>query len=257
MIKKTLKYSLITLLWLCIWQGAAMAVGEELLFPSPLSVGRRLLEMMTEARFYKTVAISLTRILLGMLIGTAIAILGGTLTACSRLARDLFSPLLAVVKATPVASFILLLVLWISRDKTPLIIAAMMVVPVVWSNVESGIRNTDKTLLEMAKAYKMSAAARVKHVYLPSVSPYFFASLRSGLGMAWKAGIAAEALLLPLVSIGKMIADARVSLETADLFAWTVVVIILSVVIEKTMVALLSRVLKRHGMSGKGALQNV
>ena len=254
MIKKTLKYALITLIWLIIWQIMAVAVGEELLFPAPLSVAKRLIALCATADFYKTVALSLSRILLGMVIGTLIGILGGTLTAFSRLARDFFAPLLAVVKATPVASFIILLVLWVSRDKTPLIIAAMMVVPVVWSNVEQGIKSTDKQLLEMARAYKMSPASRIFSIYLPCVTPYFLASLRSALGMAWKAGIAAEALLLPLISIGKKLSDARVSLETADMFAWTVVVILLSIVIERSMMALFKLVSRSRAFGTKGGV---
>ena len=252
MIKKIIKYSVIALLWLGIWQIIAMAVGKELLFPTPWAVLVRLGELMLTADFYKTVGYSLLRILIGMIIGTLIGALGGLLTAFSRLARDFFAPLLAVVKSTPVASFIILLVLWISRDVTPLIIALMMVTPVVWTNMETGILNTDKALLEMARVYKMSRAAKIRHIYLPSIAPYFIASLKASLGMAWKAGIAAEVLLVPLISIGKMISDSTILLETVDLFAWTVVVVVLSVIIEKLMVFLLKITLKKYSFESKG-----
>lgn len=255
MIKKALKYSLITLIWLVIWQLIAMVVGQDLLFPAPWAVAVRLGELMLTSSFYETVGYSLLRILLGMVIGTLIGALGGLLTAFSHLARDFFAPLLAVIKSTPVASFIILMVLWISRDLTPLFIALMMVTPVVWTNVETGILNTDKALLEMAQTYKMSCAAKIKHIYLPSITPYFVASLRSSLGMAWKAGIAAEVLLQPIISIGKMISDSKNLLETVDLFAWTVIVVILSVVIEKLMVFLLKITLKKHSFDQKGGVK--
>jgi NitT/TauT family transport system permease protein len=71
--------------------------------------------------------------------------------------------------------------------------------------------------------------------------------------MAWKAGIAAEVLLQPLVSIGKMIFEAKYTLETVDLFAWTVIVVVLSVLIEKAMVALFKAVLKKHSAEMGGA----
>lgn len=254
MIKKALKYSLIALIWLGIWQLIATVVGQELLFPTPWAVLLRLGELMLTADFYKTVGYSLLRILIGMIIGTLIGALGGLLTAFSRTARDFFAPLLAVIKATPVASFIILMVLWISRDVTPLIIALMMVTPIVWTGVETGILNTDKALLEMAEAYKMSRAASIRHIYLPSISPYFFASLRSSLGMSWKAGIAAEVLLQPVISIGKMISDSKILLETVDLFAWTVVVVVLSVIIEKLMVFVLNIALKKHSFESKGGV---
>ena len=244
MIKKLCKYAAISLLWLGIWQIVSMIIGKELLFPSPVAVAVRLFELMLTSEFYLTVGLSLLRILVGMVIGTLIGALGGLLTAFSRIARDIFAPLLAVVKSTPVASFIILMVLWISRDITPLIIALMMVTPVVWTNVETGILNTDRSLLEMAKVYKMSRADKIKHIYLPSISPYFLAALKASLGMAWKAGIAAEVLLQPIVSIGKMISDSKILLETTDLFAWTVVVVVLSVIIEKTMVFVLKKAMK-------------
>ncbi len=256
MIKKICKYTAISLLWLGIWQLVSMIVAQELLFPSPIAVAIRLFELMLTQDFYKTVGLSLLRILVGMLIGTLIGALGGLVTASSRTARDFFAPLLAVVKSTPVASFIILMVLWISRDITPLIIALMMVTPVVWTNVETGILNTDKSLLEMAKVYKMSRADKIKHVYLPSIAPYFLASLKASLGMAWKAGIAAEVLLQPIISIGKMISDSKILLETTDLFAWTVVVVILSVIIEKAMVLVLKKAVKYAPEEQKGGAQN-
>lgn len=256
MIKKSLKYSIITLIWLGIWQLAAILIDNALLFPTPISVAVRLFELMLTASFYKTVGLSLLRILVGMLLGTFIGTLGGLLTASSKIARDFFAPLLAVVKSTPVASFIILMVLWISRDVTPLIIALMMVTPVVWTNVETGILNTDKSLLEMANVYKMPRTATVRNIYLPSISPYFLASLKASLGMAWKAGIAAEVLLQPIISIGKMISDSKILLETTDLFAWTVVVVILSVIIEKIMVLILKKALKNTPTEQKGGVIN-
>lgn len=245
MMKKILKYSLIALVWIGLWQLIAMAVGHELLFPAPWAVIVRLGELVITLDFYKTIGLSLLRIVAGIAIGVTVGALGGMLTAFSKLARDFFAPALAVIKSTPVVSFIFLIVLWISRDVAPLIIAAMIVTPVVWANAETGFLNTDKALLEMANVYKMSRASKIKHIYLPSIASYFFASLRASLGMAWKAGIAAEVLLVPVISIGKMISDAKIYFETVDLFAWTVVVIILSVVIEKLMVVLFSALAKK------------
>jgi NitT/TauT family transport system permease protein len=133
-----------------------MAVGKELLLPSPITVAKRLFELALTVDFYKIIAYSFLRIFLGTVIGTLIGVFGGLLTAFSKTAKAFFAPILAVIKATPVASFIILLVLYISRDLTPLIISLMMVTPIVWAGVETGILNTDKSLLEMASAYKMS-----------------------------------------------------------------------------------------------------
>jgi NitT/TauT family transport system permease protein len=252
MMKKILKYSLIALIWIGLWQLIALAVGNELLFPSPWAVAVRLSELVLTLGFYETVAISLLRIVAGIVAGLIIGILGGMLTAFSKFARDLFAPALAVIKSTPIVSFIFLIVLWISRDLASLIIAAMIVIPVVWANVEMGFLNTDKALLEMARTYGMSRAALFANLYMPSIASYLLASLRASLGMAWKAGIATEALLLPVISIGKMISDANLYLETVDLFAWTVIVVILSVIIEKLTVTLFSALAKKGFSTLKG-----
>ncbi len=244
MIKKALRYIAIAAIWLGIWQLTAMAVNQELLFPSPLSVLSELGEMAITGNFYMTVGTSLLRVTVGMLAGVLLGIAGGILSAISRFAKDFFSPMLAIIKATPVASFIILLVLWLSRDITPTVIAAIMVLPVVWSNVETGIRETDKSLLEMVKMYGFNRTKRLTDIYIPSVYPYFLSSMRSSLGMAWKAGIAAEVLLQPLISIGKQIFESKYMLETVDLFAWTVVVIILSVIIELLLVLVFSKTSK-------------
>lgn len=251
MIKKLIWGTLATLFWIAVWFIAALAVGKELILPSPVSVAARILEFFASAAFYDTVLHSLARVVLGMITGAIIGLIGGALTAFSPFIRNLFSPVLSVVKSTPIASFIILLFLWLDRDTVACVISALIVLPVVWSNVESGILGTDKALLEMADAYKMTKLAKLRHIYAPSALPYFTASLRSSLGMSWKAGIAAEALILPTISIGKMIFQSKYNLETVDLFAWTVVVIILSVVIEKLMVNILDRILRgKKGSEG-------
>lgn len=246
MVKKILTGAAAVLLWLSVWQIAASVVAKELILPSPLSVFARLFEMLAEAEFYKTVAYSLSRVFVGMLAGVLIGALGGVITAFSSLAKALFSPILAVARSTPIASFIILLVLWLDRDTVTCVISALIVLPVVWSNVESGISGTDKALLEMASAYGMPRTAKLIHVYIPSALPYFTASLRSSLGMSWKAGIAAEALILPAISIGREMFTSKYNLETVDLFAWTVVVVILSVIIERLVTLLVGLASKRH-----------
>lgn len=256
MFNKILKYSMISVIWLWIWQAVAMFVAKPLLLPTPLAVAERLVALGLTADFYEIIFYSVMRIILGMIAGTLIGVLGGALSARFRAVKDFFAPILAIIRSIPVASFIILLVLWMSRDITPLIIALMMVTPIVWINVESGIKNTDPALLEMAKVYKMSPWAKIKNIYLPSVTPYFLAGLRSSLGMAWKAGIAAEVLLQPLISIGKMISDSKHTLETTDLFAWTVVVIVLSVLIERAMILIFNLATKNRHAEKEGGVAN-
>ena len=116
-----------------------------------------------------------------------------------------------------------------------------MVVPVVWENLFRGIRAADPQLLEMAKAYRFSAVKTAVLIYLPSLRPYFSAALTTAMGLAWKSGAAAEVLCLPKRAIGTQIYNSKLYLEIPDLFAWTVVVVTLSLILEKLLRLALAR----------------
>lgn len=232
-LKKALKGILILAFWLGVWQIASLAVGQELLLPSPLTTVLRLWELMCTAQFYSIILRSLIRILLGTAIAVALGVVIAVITSKIRLLHDVISPVMTVIKAVPVASFIVLLLLWLERDIIPSIISVLIVLPIVWTGVEMGISETDKSLLEMADMYRMSKWEKIKSIYTPSTLPYFSSALSSSLGLSWKAGIAAEVLALPAIAIGKQIFESKLYIETVDLFAWTLTVIIISLIIER------------------------
>ena len=237
---RLLRILLPILFWLGIWQLAAFLVelhvegrGNELLLPYPLSVLRSLINLGSTPQFWATVCSSLIRILTGMAAGVLAGILLAVLTCASAWCERLLAPAVRVIRATPVTSFILLILLWTGRDIVPVIIAALMVLPVIWSNLSQGIRETDAKLLELAKAYRFSPLKTVKLIYLPTLRPYFAAAASNAMGLAWKSGVAAEVLCLPKQAIGSRIYHSKLYLEIPDLFAWTMVVIALSLVLEK------------------------
>ena len=176
------------LFWLGVWQLAAAAVGQELLLPGPAAVGRRLLELAAGAVFWQTALASLLRIFGGLLLGVALGALLAGLTAWVPLLDWVLTPAVKVVRATPVASFILLVYLWVERGRVPGLISALMVLPVVWGNVTRGIAETDPQLLELARAYGFGRGRTLRRIYIPSVLPYFASGCRTALGLAWKAG---------------------------------------------------------------------
>ena len=155
---------------------------------------------------------------------------------------------MTVVKSTPVASFVVLALVWIARDWLPVFISLLMVLPVVWSNVCTGIRSADPTLLELARVYGWPRGRILRRIYLPGVRPHFLAALRSGIGFGWKSAIAAEVLTVPRSAIGRMIYESKLYLQTTDLFAWTLAVILLSVGLER----LVLRALTPRGKGGGG-----
>lgn len=234
--------------WLLVWQVASMALGQELLLPSPLAALRRLGELALTEPFWRAVGWSPARILGGFLLaclaGTALA----ALASRRRWMRELLAPLAAAVKATPVASFIILALVWMNSRQLPLFIAFLMVFPTIYLNMLEGIAQTDGKLLEMAQVFRVPLSRRLGGIYLPQVLPYFRSAASVALGLCWKAGVAAEVIGLPAGSIGERLYTAKVYFQTADLFAWTAVVVAVSAGFERLFLALLEHLAGKAGM---------
>ena len=233
------KNLLATLFWVAAWHILSVTVNNPLLLPAPLQVLRRLGELAQTAQFWQITAVSIGRILLGMAAAIALGVLLAVLTTASSLLDALIAPVMTVIQATPVASFAILVLIWLDRDYVPVLICAMMVLPVVHSNLCTGIRQTDPQLLELAKVYRLPKLRVLKRIYVPSVLPYFRAACSSALGLGWKAGIASEVLPVRRSSIGRMISESKLYLLTEELFAWTLTVVVLSLLLQKLMLRLL------------------
>ena len=219
--------------WLLVWQGAAMALGQELLLASPVSALLRLCALAATPPFWAAVAGSALRILGGFLLACVLAIACAAMAGRFVRVRELLLPLVAAVKTVPVVSFIILALVWVSPKNLSLLIAALMVFPVVYGSVLEGISQTDGKLLEMARVFRVPFFRQFCGIYLPQVLPYFRAAVSLGLGLCWKAGVAAEVIGLPRGTIGEGLYTAKIYLETADLFAWTAVIVAVSVVFER------------------------
>lgn len=231
-IKKLLKTIIPPAVWLGVWQLAALWVGMDLLLPSPVSVARSLAALAVTGGFWLAAAASLVRIFGGLVLG---CVLGGLLAAVTyrfRWGEYILAPAIRVLRATPVVCFILLLYLWVNRTRIPAVVSALMVLPVIWGNLDAGLRATDGQLLELARAYRFSPWKTIRLIYLPSLRPHFTSGLLTCMGLAWKSGVAAEVICPPKLAIGTEISQARTALETPELFAWTLVIIALSLLLE-------------------------
>ena len=249
-LRRFFKNFIVLAFWLALWQALSMGISQSLLLPSPAAVLLRLSELAFEVLFWKTAALSLLRILLGTLAAVVLGVLLAAITSVSRVLYALVSPLLSALRATPVASFILLALLWLGRERLPSFTAFLMVLPVIWANVSAGIKGVDFRLLQMAKVYRFGHVKKLRRIYIPSVMPHFLSASRTSIGLAWKAGIAAEVLTVPGNSIGKMLYTAKLNLETVDLFAWTLVIILCSFIIENLVIAVIRRLSKNYSARG-------
>ena len=236
------KTALIALIYLAVWEAASLLVGKELLLPSPLSTLSRLGALLLQGTSWLFAGLTLLRIMSGYVLGVLAGVLLAVLTARSRFAEALLAPLRAIIKASPVTSFILLALLWLSSDMVPLFISFLMVVPMVWSATAEAILQTDVRLIEMGRLYGLTSWQIVKKIYFPSVLPALLAACTTSLGFAWKSGVAAEIIALPRQSIGYMLYQSKLRIETVDLFAWTLMIVGLSMLLEWLLVNSMRRI---------------
>ena len=240
----TLAKILASVLALLVWQLASVWVGNRLLLVGPFQVLLRLLELVQSREFWMACGFTFTRITLGFLLAFCLALLLAVLASRFALLEILIQPYMAAVKTVPVASFIVIALLWLSGRRLSVFISFLMVLPVLYANFLAGIRSADRKLLEMARVFRMSFWNRLRGIYLPAFEPHCLSGCRSALGLCWKAGVAAEVIGVCGGSVGGMLYDAKVYLEIGDLFAWTLVIVLLSVGFEWAFTRLLKRLLK-------------
>lgn len=218
--------------WLLVWQLVATAIGSRIVLVGPVEVLARLAELAGTGEFWRSVATSLGRIALGFVAGALSGVALAPAARCSRVARELLAPVMGALKAVPVASFVILVLMWVPSSELSVVIAWIMTMPIVYTNVLEGIEQTDPGLLEMARVFGIGPVQRIRLVYVTQVLPYLRAALSLALGLTWKAGVAAEVIGLPDLTIGEHLYEAKVYLDTPSLFAWTVAIVVLSVGLE-------------------------
>ncbi len=236
--RKKIYILLSALLALAVWQITAMIIKERLILPSPLAVLTRLSTLWQVDGFWQAIGFSISRITVGFLL----ALLGGALLAIGAarfpILEILLSPYMLTVKSVPVASFIVLMFTWFSPSSLSGFIAALIVLPTVYNNLLAGLRSIDRQMLEMADVFHFSFSRRLLAVYLPHLRPYVLSACSLAAGLAWKSGVAAEIIAVPNGSIGNMIYYASTWSQTENLFAWTIIIVALSIAFEKLFLAL-------------------
>ena len=241
------------LFWIAVWQAGSMALqavypNGHLLLPSPITALLRLGDLALTAVFWQSIGRSFLRIIGGFLLSCLAASLLAVPASRWKWVRELMGPLVAAIKAVPVASFIILALFWLNSRSLALFISFLMVFPPVYLNVLEGIRQTDGKLLEMARVFRVPLWRQIRGIYIPSVMPYFRTAVSLGLGLCWKAGVAAEVIGLPAGSVGEQLYNAKVYYMMPDLFAWTAVIVLVSVLFEKLFLHLVDRVVRKAGV---------
>ena len=230
--KKNLKLWAV-IIWLVLWQLLSMYLDSDILLTSPLKVLKSLWEMLGVISFWQSILFTFIRIFAGLIIANVLGIIFATISYVSSTFREFISVPVAVIKSTPVSSFIILVLIWIPSRNLSVFISFLMAFPVIYTNILQGLMEMDEKTLEMAQVFKIPFKRRLRFIYIPEVIPYYRAATSLSNGLSFKAGIAAEIIGLPQGSIGERLYQAKIYLNTPELFAWTIVIIILSIVFNK------------------------
>lgn len=248
--KKKIGYTILTVvLWVVLWQMAAAWIDNQIFLPSPQKTLGSLKSLLVSAEFYHSVGISLGNIAGGFLLGVFVGIGLAVLASLAEFFETFVNLPMRVIKATPVASFTILALFWMDSTELSVLISFFMVLPVIYTNVLAGIRETDVSMLEMTKVFRIRLFDRIRFLYAPSVLPYLFSAASVAIGLAWKSGIAAEVIGIAKNSIGNHLYQAKIYMEMPELFAWTFVIIVISVLTEK--LVLFSLMLLERAVIGK------
>ena len=240
--KGILKRTGLLLFYFLLWQFLSVAIGKEYLLPSPIAVLHRFFAIVVQKESWSIAAATLARVSAGYMGGVFLGILLGFATAASRFLETLLTPLRSIIRSTPVTSIILLAILFLTSGLVPIFISLLMVAPIVWTSTADAIKRVDRDLLEMGKTFGFGGNQMLKTVILPSVQPALLSACTTALGFAWKSGVAAEIISLPKTSVGYMLYVSKLTLEAEDLFAWTFLIVILSLLLEKWIAFLLGRI---------------
>lgn len=227
--------------WLAIWQLLDVIIDNRLVLAGPIRVAQALVEQIGQPDFWVICGASFGRIALGFLLSFVVGFLLALVSCRHRLFRDFVDPIISLLRTIPVASFIILLLIWVGNQALTVFLAFFIVLPLIYTNMVTGFESVDRQMLEMARVYGLSKWRTFLYIYRPAFMPFLMSSTKISLGMTWKSGIMAEVLATPKPSIGKEMATARTFLDTPDLLAWTVVVMVLSFLFEKAFMELLKR----------------
>ena len=243
--QKSIQKILSVALALLLWQAGAMVLDLHLLLVTPLEVVKRLFTLVLENDFWRTLLFSFSRIVLGFAIAFALGCLLGVLSGKWPLLETLLWPYVITIKTVPVASFIIISLIFFSARQLSTFISFLMVFPVIYSNVLEGIRSTDRELLEMGQVFRIPWGRRLLYIYLPHLKPFLFSACSVALGMSWKSGVAAEVIGVAAGSIGEKLYESKIYFMTEDLLAWTVVIVLISVLFEKLFLRLMKAAFDR------------
>lgn len=250
-INPTLRKVLIAIFWILVWEVVATVVGNDHILVTVDAVALELIKLSMLKSFWSTVLIFFVKNLLGIIVGSVVAILLASLCYKVKVLGDFIKPLVRLIKAVPIVCFTYLFLMWWGNYNTALPVAFSVsfvsVLPIVFVAFIDGLDSTDAKVLEMAKVYRLSFSARVFYIYRPTIKRRVIDAFREAITLAFKAGIVGEVLTVATNSVGIAIGNTfHVEHNIAGLTAWTFVLMLISFLFNRLMQFLLYRLFDKR-----------
>ncbi len=220
-----------------MWQLLCLWVDNDILLVGPVATCKALLTQGAALSFWVTILCSLLRIALGFFAGVFMGLMLAFLSTRFLTIEEILSPIMTLMKAIPVASFVVLFLIWWNSSVLSVAISFMVVLPNIYLNTVAGIKSTDKRLLEMSRVHRLAGRDVFFYIYRDALRPFLDSAIKLSVGMSWKSGVAAEVIGTPDFSIGEALYMSKIHLDTAGVLAWTIVTILMSLVFEKAVLA--------------------
>ncbi len=243
--KNKIKNVVIIVVWFIIWQGLSQWIHNDIFLPGPWNVIKSFVQLMYSKDYWMSILHTLLRIGLGFIIGFLLAVILGSFSCKFQLLRDFLSPIITVIKTIPVASFIILLLVWASSKYLSIFISILVTFPIIYIAIIDGFTQVDQSLLEMAQVFEVKSVIKIRYIYFSEILPFVKSSAKVAIGMCWKAGISGEIIGLPKYSIGEQLYISKLYLNIGDLFAWTFVIVLICYLFEKIFFIFLYHIEKR------------
>lgn len=244
--KPAAKKAAIVIFWLLVWQLAAWIVDNRVLLAGPAEAVYALVQNAAGIEFWKAAGYSSGRICLGFLSAFLSGILLGSAAWRFVLLQEVLSPLISALRAVPVAVFAVIVLIWFGSTGLTVWVSFLIVFPQVYTYTIGGLNSTDRQLLEMAQVMGTERWKKIFFIYRPALLPFLSECCKATIGMSWKSGIAAEVIGTPAFSIGERLYLSKIYLDTAGIFAWSFVIILLSLLFEKSFLRLFAGYAKRQ-----------
>jgi len=245
---KTKKYiypTISILLVITIWYLLALTINKEFLIPYPLTVLKTLLDIISNNKFIDILFTTLKSCLISFIISFFIAIILSIVSYIFKSIELIINPIINILKSIPTISILLITLIWLPASKSPILVGTIILFPMMYAAFLSAFKGVDKNLIEMSSIYKVSLQDRILKLYIPSIVSPLITQSRSCISLSVKLTIAAEVLAHTMNSIGIQMQIAKTFIEMDAIFAWTIIAIVLSYLLELVIVLISKLFLRR------------